>query len=139
MKCLIFLLFVFSSLPALAAQGWEGCSEKVIEKLTAQGLREHGDSSAYIGASGAGAVEDIVNTCGYKPMTKDDCDDIYINSYLSCRNNHIEGSDFGLSGVEMSWVRGYDPKILNPDRLDQLCKMKDRLSRQEFGEMMCGM
>lgn len=132
MKSAILILAILITIPSMAAYSWENCEKKVIKNLIAKGIREYGDPSSYTGVGGAGAYEYIIKACGYKPMTKKDCDNIYINTYLSCR----EGKS--MTTVEESYILGYDPKILEYARLSTLCGVKDRITRKEFGSMMCG-
>ena len=116
---------------------WDACEEKVLRELSERGRREWGDPSAYTGVNNAGAYEEIASKCGYKPLTANRCNDLYIEVYLSCRSRY-RGEEYPLSGLEWQWLRGYDPDTLDPDRIQSLCVMKDRVSRKEFGDMLCG-
>jgi len=150
---LALLLVPLIAFPATAGD-WSRCERHVLKTLRAKGLKDYKDSMAYTGAGGAGAYEDIVRQCGYKPMTERGCNAIYTNVYLSCRQSYSRerkeeiqhrkiygrpavAAEFGLSSVEWSWLHGYDPKIVDVDLLEAACKTKNRISRQEFGNRLC--
>lgn len=132
MKAAICIIATLIAFPVIAKPSWENCKKKVFNDLISMGIREYGNPTAYIGNSGSGAYEEIIKVCGYKPMTKKNCDDIYINAYLSCQKSK------SMSSIEMQYLRGYNPKILEYDRFDALCSAKERLTRKEFGNIMCG-
>ncbi|NCA71451.1 MAG: hypothetical protein EOM91_15430 [Sphingobacteriia bacterium] len=130
------LLSGAASAPAGASgMAWDACRDQTIAALEAAGRRDHGDVSAYTGASGAGALIAIIERCGYRPerLSRDDCDLLYEQVYLSCRLDGFEG----MSIAATSWVLIYDPKGPLVRRLKQSCAQTANLDRASFGLQVC--
>lgn len=88
---------------AVRAEGaWEACRDRAIADLEAAGLRDFGDVGAYTGATGSGALQTIIERCGYRSERIDRtwCDDLYRNVYPACPEDGFDG----MSVSATSWV-----------------------------------
>jgi hypothetical protein len=121
---------------AMSASAWDACRDRVIARLEAAGLRDFGDVSAYTGATGTGALNAVVEQCGYRPERIDRrfCDDIYEQVYAACR---LDGFD-GMSMSATSWVLIFDPSGPFVERLKRVCAQPASVDRAAFGRLICG-
>ncbi|MBK1646015.1 hypothetical protein CKO25_15430 [Thiocapsa imhoffii] len=119
-----------------SAQGWDACRDRVIATLEAEGLRDFGDVSAYTGATGTGALQAVIERCGYRPerISRSFCDDLYGQVYTVCQ---LDGFD-GMSMAATSWVLIFDPNGPLVERLRRVCSVPREMSRSEFGRVVCG-
>jgi hypothetical protein len=108
----------------------------VIAKLEAAGLRDFGDVSAYTGATGTGALQAVIDQCGYRSEHLDSrfCDDLYEQVYAACREDGFEG----MSMAATSWIRIFDPDGPLVERLRRACTRPETLDRAGFGRLICG-
>jgi len=125
--------------PGLAARSgdpWEACRERVFADLEAVGLREYGDADAYIGATGSGALPEVIAQCGYHParVNRPLCDTLYQQVYEDCREDGFDG----MSVAARSWVLIFDPDGPFITRLRRVCAAPAQLGRASFGRLVCG-
>lgn len=115
---------------------WDTCRERVIADLEERGRRDFGDVSAYTGATGTGAMQAVIERCGYRPEQIDRglCDDIYEQVYLACREDGFEG----MSVSATSWVLIFDPDGPFVERLRRVCTQPASVGRAMFGRLVCG-
>jgi len=115
---------------------WEACRDRVIADLEAAGLRDFGDIGAYTGATGSGALQTIVEQCGYRSERIDRtwCNDLYRNVYPACREDGFDG----MSVSATSWVLVFDPDGPLVSRLRLVCAQPKPVSRALFGHRVCG-
>lgn len=114
---------------------WRACADNVLDGLMKKGERKHGAPSAFVGVSGSGAHADTLKKCGYEPMTTDVCNDIFVNVYLDCYDPINPKTEF--FSVEEAWIYAVNPRIFNRERLLSLCSSPHRVSREDFGRLMC--
>ena len=76
----------------MSGRAWDACRDRVIAELEAAGLRDFGDVSAYTGATGTGAIQGVIEACGYRSEQIDHafCNDLYSQVYLSCREDGFD-------------------------------------------------
>ena len=115
---------------------WRSCAGNVLNGLMKKGERKHGDPSAFVGASGYGAHGDTLKKCGYEPITTGVCNDLFVNVYLNCYDSSNEKTEF--FSAEEAWIYALNPRIFNRERLLALCSSPNRISRDDFGRLMCG-
>ncbi|UHD16020.1 hypothetical protein [Thiocapsa bogorovii] len=135
----VFLLLVrYDALgaSAMSAPAWDDCRDRVIANLEAAGLRDFGDVSAYTGATGTGALQAVIDRCGYRSEDLDPafCDDLYEQVYAACREDGFEG----MSMAATSWVLIFDPKGPLVERLRRICIQRATIDRTRFGRLICG-
>jgi hypothetical protein len=137
---LVVLTLTLSACVAEGAQrmtgrAWDACRDRVIGELEAAGVRDFGEVSAYTGATGTGAMQAVIDTCGYRPEQIDRafCDDLYTQVYLSCREDGFEG----MSMAATSWVLIFDPDGPLVGRLRRVCEQPGDLGRTGFGRAVC--
>jgi len=131
-------LLTLAGTPGVAAPsgaGWEACQDRVISALEAAGLRDYGDVSAYTGATGAGALDAVIEQCGYHPERIDRalCDHLFQQVYQACREDGFEG----MSMAATSWVLIFDPDGPLVERLRRVCAQPAPVSRGAFGRLVC--
>jgi hypothetical protein len=134
----VMILLALSGAPGLAARSgdaWEACRDRVFADLEAAGLRDYGDAGAYTGATGSGALPEVVGQCGYHPERIDRplCDTLYQQFYLSCREDGFEA----MSVAARSWVLVFDPDGPFIARLRRVCAEPAQLGRASFGRLIC--
>jgi hypothetical protein len=134
----LLLLVPYAALGGSAISGpaWDACRDRVIAQLEAAGLRDFGDVSAYTGATGTGALEAVIDQCGYRSEHLDPafCDDLYEQVYAACREDGFEG----MSMAATSWVRIFDPDGPLVERLRRVCTQHATIDRARFGRLICG-
>ena len=115
---------------------WEACRDRVMAARQAAGRRDYGDTAAYTGVTGAGALAAVVQRCGYRDKTMDSafCDDLYDQVYPACRQGGLQG----LSMAGASWVAVLDPAGAVLVRLRLACDDSTPLDRAAFGRRVCG-
>jgi hypothetical protein len=120
----------------MSGRAWDACRDRVIAELESAGLRDFGDVSAYTGATGTGAIQAVIETCGYRSEQIDRafCGDLYTQVYLSCREDGFEG----MSMAATSWVLIFDPQGPLVRRLRESCEQSAQMSRAAFGRAVCG-
>ena len=118
------------------ADAWVSCRDRVFAGLEEAGQREFGDASAYFGATGAGALAEAIERCGYhaEQIDRSLCDDLFAQVYAACR----ESGFAGMSMAASSWVAIFDPQGPLVKRLQQVCVQLAAVSREEFGRRVCG-
>jgi hypothetical protein len=134
----VFLLLMPHASPGLTAMSetaWDACRERVIATLEAAGLRDFGDVSAYTGATGTGALQAVIDQCGYRSERIDRafCDDLYEQVYDACREDGFDG----MGMFATSWVLIFDPKGPFVERLKNVCTEPARMGRAAFGRRVC--
>ncbi|EGV16777.1 hypothetical protein [Thiocapsa marina] len=134
-----FLLLETGAAPGAAAMSgpaWDACRDRVIANLEAAGLRDFGDVSAYTGATGTGALQAVIERCGYRSEHLDPafCDDLYEQVYAACREDGFEG----MSMAATSWVLIFDPQGPLVERLRRVCIEPATIDRSRFGRLICG-
>ena len=114
---------------------WKACQDRVIADLEAAGRHDYGAVSADTGATGAGALDAVIERCGYHPAAVDRtlCDDLYRQVYQACREDGFEG----LSTAAAAWVLIFDPGGPLVARLRRVCAQSTPLSRAAFGRLVC--
>ena len=141
-RCLLaagaFLLlasYASRGVSAMSGASWDACRDRVIATLEAAGLRDFGDVSAYIGATGTGALQAVIEQCGYRSerIGRAFCDDLYEQVYAACRADGFEG----MSMSATSWVLIFDPKGPLVERLRRVCARPDAVDRATFGRLIC--
>ncbi len=135
----VMILLALSGAPGLAARSgdaWEACRDRVFTDLEAAGLRDYGDAGAYTGATGSGALPEVIAQCGYHPerIARAWCDTLYQQVYWNCREDGLEG----LSVAARSWVLIFDPDGPFIARLRRVCAEPAPLGRASFGRLLCG-
>jgi hypothetical protein len=120
----------------MSGRAWDACRDRVIGELEAAGVRDFGEVSAYTGATGTGAMQAVIDSCGYRPEQIDRafCDDLYTQVYLVCREDGFEG----MSMAATSWVLIFDPHGPLVRRLRGVCEQTNELGRTGFGRAVCG-
>lgn len=115
---------------------WDACRDRVMAARQAAGRRDYGDTAAYTGVTGAGALAAVVRRCGYRDRAMDSafCDDLYDQVYPACRQGGLQG----LSMAGASWVAVLDPAGPVLVRLRRACDDSTPLDRAAFGRRVCG-
>lgn len=135
----LFLIFLHYAAPGFSAKSgpaWDACRDRVIANLEAAGLRDFGDVSAYTGATGTGALQAVIDQCGYRSerIGPAFCDDLYEQVYAACRVDGFEG----MSMAATSWVLIFDPDGPLVERLRRVCTQSATIDRARFGRLICG-
>ncbi len=134
----VLLLVPYAALGASALPGsaWDACRDRVIASLEAAGLRDFGDVSAYTGATGTGALQAVIDQCGYRSerIGPAFCDDLYEQVYAACREDGFDG----MSMAATSWVLIFDPDGPLVERLRRVCTQPTTIDRRGFGRLICG-
>lgn len=122
---------------------FEACEARIYDYWENRGLQDHGNRYYYFGASGRAQQAQVRDECGPRPLGRSargpalssgDCNDLYINIYLSCLGN----ASFLRSGVAESYFLAFDDSVLDPADFASLCSKGTRVSREDFGVLMCG-
>ena len=122
---------------------YEACEERIYAYWRQKGLQEFGDSTSYIGAGGAIQKEQVLDQCGQRPTTRSqrglallpqDCNNVYTWVFLNC----VGKREYLDSNHARGWVKSLDSRIFDKSRLGSLCEDGVRISREEFGILMCG-
>jgi hypothetical protein len=132
------ILLALYGAPGLAARSgdaWEACRDRVFADLEAAGLRDYDDAGAYTGATGSGALPEVIAQCGYHPERIDRplCDSLYQQFYGDCREDGFAG----MSVAARSWVLIFDPDGPFIARLRRVCAEPAQLGRASFGRLVC--
>ncbi len=134
----MMILLALYGAPGLAARSgdaWEACRDRVFADLEAAGLRDYDDAGAYTGATGSGALPEVIAQCGYHPERIDRplCDSLYQQFYGDCREDGFAG----MSVAARSWVLIFDPDGPFIARLRRVCAEPAQLGRASFGRLVC--
>lgn len=133
--CVVIISVALGAADA-SPEAWRACQDRVIATLEAAGLSDFGDVSAYTGATGTGALQAVIEQCGYHPerLSAPFCDDIYEQVYPACREDGFEG----MSMAATSWVLIFDPDGALVENLRRVCEQSRPVSRATFGRRVCG-
>jgi hypothetical protein len=78
----------------------------------------------------------VIGQCGYHPERIDSalCDDLYQQVYLACREDGFDN----MSMTAHAWVLIFDPGGPLIAGLRRACSAPAPVSREAFGQQLCG-